>query len=419
MARVRAHPPADAREARAREAVLTALAELPRPFDRDAGPTHVTASAVVVGRRGILLHRHRRLGRWLQPGGHLDPAEEPAAAAVRECAEETGLTARHPDSGPVLLHLDVHGAADGHVHLDLRYLLVGPDAPPAPGPGESQEVAWYGWDEAVALADEALVGALAAARRLAGAGTGVSGPTPGSTMAEPFDTLMEVQEHDTVIDQLRHRRATLPERASLAEVTVRRTELAASLSSLQAQIDDLASRQGRLEEQIATTAARRHQLEERMRTAVGTAARDLQAMDHEVGLLAARQQQLEEDELVLLEEEEPLDQALAEQSAVQAALDAEAGRLAEAVEAVEAALDAELVAEEGRRTGAAGRLPVDLAERYERLRSKLGGVGAARLIADRCDGCHLTLSSVEVDRIRHLPSDALVTCPQCDRILVR
>lgn len=280
-------------------------------------------------------------------------------------------------------------------------------------------MAWYGWDEAVGMADEALVGALAAARRLAGAGIGVSGPTPGSTMAEPFDTLMEVQGHDTAIDQLRHRRATLPERAALAEVTARRADLAASMSSLQAQIDDLASRQGRLEEQIAGTAARRHQLEERMRTAAGAAARDLQAMDHEVGQLAARQEQLEEDELVLLEEEEPLDQALAEQSAAAAVLDGEAGRLAEAAEAAEAALDAELIAEEGRRTSAAARLPVDLAERYERLRAKLGGVGAARLVGDRCDGCHLTLSSVEVDRIRHLPSDAFATCPQCDRILVR
>jgi len=45
-------------------------------------------------------------------------------------------------------------------------------------------------------------------------------------------------------------------------------------------------------------------------------------------------------------------------------------------------------------------------------------VGAARLVGDRCDGCHLTLPSVEVERIHHLSADALATCPQCDRILV-
>ena len=163
---VTGHVPGDDREARARLALLEALERLPRPFDRHADLTHVTGSAVVVGPRGVLLHRHRRLHRWLQPGGHLDPGETAAEAAVRETAEETGLAAAHPAHGPVLVHVDVHTAADDHVHLDVRYLLVGPDADPAPPPGESQEVAWFSWAEAAALADEALVGALRTARRL-------------------------------------------------------------------------------------------------------------------------------------------------------------------------------------------------------------------------------------------------------------
>lgn len=173
-----AHQCVDGREQDALAQILDAVRGLPAPFDREAGPVHVTGSAVVVGRRGLLLHRHRRLHRWLQPGGHLDPGEGPAEAAVRECAEETGLAARHPASGPCLVHVDVHEAG-GHVHLDVRYLLVGPDADPAPPPGESQEVAWFGWEEAEALADEALVGALAAARRLVAAGLAGPDGTPG------------------------------------------------------------------------------------------------------------------------------------------------------------------------------------------------------------------------------------------------
>jgi 8-oxo-dGTP pyrophosphatase MutT (NUDIX family) len=155
----------DDRERSAKEQAVAFLDRLPRPLEA-VDPAHVTASAVVVGRRGVLLHRHRKLGRWMQPGGHLDPAEEPAEAAVRECREETGLSVTHPWGEPRLVHLDVHAAAAGHVHIDLRYLVAGPDAPPQPEPGESPEVAWVSWDEAEALADEALAGALSVARAI-------------------------------------------------------------------------------------------------------------------------------------------------------------------------------------------------------------------------------------------------------------
>jgi 8-oxo-dGTP pyrophosphatase MutT (NUDIX family) len=159
-----AHEPVDGREASSRDRILTALAELPAPFDLDAGPVHVTGSAVVVGRRGTVLHLHKRLHRWLQPGGHLDPGETPWEAARREGEEETGLALEHPGSGPRMLHVDVHPAAAGHTHLDLRYLLLAPDRDPNPPEGESPLARWYSWDDAVAVADEALRGALGVAR---------------------------------------------------------------------------------------------------------------------------------------------------------------------------------------------------------------------------------------------------------------
>ncbi len=137
---------------------------LETPCDEHASPTHVTASGIVVGPRGTVLHRHKRLGIWMQPGGHIDPGESPPVAARREAIEELGLAVEHPAGGPLLVHLDVHEAALGHVHLDLRYLLVGEDADPAPPPGESPDARWCGWDEAMALADPALADALPLAR---------------------------------------------------------------------------------------------------------------------------------------------------------------------------------------------------------------------------------------------------------------
>ncbi|HUY64545.1 MAG TPA: NUDIX domain-containing protein [Acidimicrobiales bacterium] len=159
-----AHRPADERETQARLRILGALDSLPLPFDEDAGAVHVTASAVIVGRRGTVLHLHKRLHHWMQPGGHVDPGEGPSEAARREAQEETGLSLRHPDGGPRLIHLDVHDAASGHEHLDLRYLLLADDADPAPPPGESPEARWFSWEEAQEMADVALVGALRSAR---------------------------------------------------------------------------------------------------------------------------------------------------------------------------------------------------------------------------------------------------------------
>ena len=121
-------------------------------------PVHVTATGLIVGARGIVLHRHRILGTWVAPGGHIDVGEAPRDAAVREASEETGMIVGHVDGVPNLVHVDVHPGPRGHTHLDLRYLLEGGDADPSPPPEESQEVAWFSWDEAVAITELHLKG---------------------------------------------------------------------------------------------------------------------------------------------------------------------------------------------------------------------------------------------------------------------
>jgi len=156
----------DARTPRERESQSRLLAELDRlakPFSEHADPVHVTGSAIIAGPRGTVLHFHKRLRMWLQTGGHVEPGETPWDAALRESVEETGLPLRHAAAAgdpPPLVHLDVHPAAKGHTHLDLRYLLHCDDVEPSPPPGESQEVRWFSWDEAIAQADAGLVDAL-------------------------------------------------------------------------------------------------------------------------------------------------------------------------------------------------------------------------------------------------------------------
>ena len=141
---------------------------MPRPFSEHADPTHVTASAIVLGPEGVLLHFHKKLHLWLQPGGHIEENEPPWDAAHREVWEETGLrpiVAAERGDGTrrdVVFHVDVHPAG-AHTHLDLRYLLFA-SGTPSPPPGESQLVRWFSWDEAFAVADAGLLGALRVAR---------------------------------------------------------------------------------------------------------------------------------------------------------------------------------------------------------------------------------------------------------------
>jgi 8-oxo-dGTP pyrophosphatase MutT (NUDIX family) len=158
---VAARPPIDERERASIARFVATVPTLARPFDEHADPVHVTGSAFVVGPRGIVLLRHRRLGIWVQPGGHIDPGEAPWDGALREAAEETGLPVRHLGPAPELAHVDVHDGGRGHTHLDLRYLLTADDVDPAPPAEESQEVGWFG----AAIAEPALGAILATLAR--------------------------------------------------------------------------------------------------------------------------------------------------------------------------------------------------------------------------------------------------------------
>ena len=157
---VAARTPVDERERASIEHFLAEVPRLVRPFDEHADPVHVTASAVIVGSRGIVLLHHKVLGIWVQPGGHIDAGELPWEGAVREATEETGLPVRLISDPPELAHVDVHAGPRGHTHLDLRYVVDGGDGDPMPLPGESQDVAWFDWPEALAVADPGLAGLL-------------------------------------------------------------------------------------------------------------------------------------------------------------------------------------------------------------------------------------------------------------------
>jgi len=151
--------PVDAREDLSLSLTLDRLTWPGDPFSETENDHHVTASSFVISSRGVILHRHRRLGIWVQPGGHVDAGESPEAACLRETIEETGLVVHHLDP-VVLFHVDVHPGPRGHTHYDLRYVLVGEPLDPRPPENESPDVFWFDFAAAVERAEPTLAAAL-------------------------------------------------------------------------------------------------------------------------------------------------------------------------------------------------------------------------------------------------------------------
>jgi 8-oxo-dGTP pyrophosphatase MutT (NUDIX family) len=156
-----AHAAADAAEARDLRRILEFVGRHANPFDRRIREGHLTGSAVVLSATGdkTLLVHHRKLERWLQPGGHAEPDETSGeAVALREAHEETGIAALalHPQA-PRPLDLDVHfipssAGEPAHQHLDLRYLVVAPAAARLTrAEQESNDLRWFSWSEVPAL----------------------------------------------------------------------------------------------------------------------------------------------------------------------------------------------------------------------------------------------------------------------------
>jgi len=231
-----------------------------------------------------------------------------------------------------------------------------------------------------------------------------------------LQALLRLQQHDTAADQLRHRRATLPERDLVAGMVAELSRLGAELTAAGAEHDRLANDQSRLEAEVTVSEDKRRTLERRL--ASTSVPREAQTMSDEIDGLKARQSGLEDQLIEIMEVLEPLDQRLAAGAAERVDLEARLAAGRDTLAAAEAGVDAQLAAVGAARLQAAAPIPDVLLARYERLRSKLDGVAVATLDGSRCTGCNLMLPTSELEQIRATGADTIIECEQCGRILV-
>ena len=231
--------------------------------------------------------------------------------------------------------------------------------------------------------------------------------------------LLELQNLDTRLDQLEHKRAHMPEAARIAELDHSLEAIANRRVELADKRHAIARSQKAIEDEIAGIEAKRAEDTDRMYNGGITSPKELTALQDELDSLARHQSSLEDEVLELMEQAEPLDATLAKFDAKATELQDERGRTEATMTVVIAEIDAEHGAVTAKRQAAAASVEPDLLARYERMRNgSRSGVAVGSLSAGVCSACGLGASAVFLDRIRSLSPGEIVNCEECGVILV-
>jgi uncharacterized protein len=230
--------------------------------------------------------------------------------------------------------------------------------------------------------------------------------------------LLELAELDAELARLDHRKHSLPEVAELARMDARAGELKDATVVTETELSDLAREQGRAERDVEQVRTRIDRDRARLDAGQVSAARELSSLQSEIESLRRRQGDLEEVVLELMERREAFSSRLDQLAAERDHLGAETTAVTARRDAALSEIDEQEGKASGQREAVAAEVPTDLLKLYEQIRDARG-VGAAALRAGRCEGCHLTLNTVDLNQIRASAPDEVVRCEECRRILVR
>lgn len=238
--------------------------------------------------------------------------------------------------------------------------------------------------------------------------------------ADPFvqARLLDLQALDTRLQQIDHARTRVPQIAATREAQERLQQVSDDVVRVETGLSDIRREVDRAEADVQQVRDRTARNTSRLESGQGT-PKDLQALQHELESLARRQAELEDVEIEVMERQESAEARLRELTAQRDEVQAEVDGLVRERDAAVAELDAERVEVAGPRQAIVDAIDAPLVALYERIREGSGGLAAAELKHGRCGGCRLELNPVDLAAIDKAPSDEVVRCEECARILVR
>ena len=234
-----------------------------------------------------------------------------------------------------------------------------------------------------------------------------------------IDDLLAVQVLDTRIDQLRHQRATMAQRAALVAATAEELRGRSAVDECAGRLKALRRSQKEAEDHASLLEDKAKGVNTALYDGSITSHKELESLQTEHRQLKEHQSQCEDQAIEFMELAEPVEAELARYTIVVDDLVALQSSLQAEILVAETEIDVQIADRAQERSSAVAGVPDDVVTLYDGLRKQQGGVAVARLTGARCEGCHLEIPSAELEAIRRAPADTAVTCPDCGRLLVR
>jgi len=235
---------------------------------------------------------------------------------------------------------------------------------------------------------------------------------------EHQNLLIELQLIDTAISHLKIKLANLPEREQITAIHTRLENTAVELAVVETELADVAIDLRRVEVDVEQVADRIKKDESRLSSGAGS-PKELEQLQHELGTLAKRKSELEDGELEVMLKHDAVKARVDELQNDQVGLKQLELELNIRLENATTEIQSEISIQQAERGQLAPKIEATLVELYEKVRTSNDGVGAALLVGNKCEGCHLSINAIEIERIKSLPADEIIRCEECRRILVR